>query len=45
MTRSELFEYLDILNYEVLTDDYGYIKILIEYDEDTEDELLHPKSQ
>jgi len=38
MTRSELFEYLDELNYEVLTDDYGYLRILIEYEEDEEND-------
>lgn len=38
MTRSELFEYLDILNYEVLSDDYGYVKILIEYEEDEDND-------
>lgn len=39
MNRSELFEYLEELNYEVLSDDYGYLKILIEYGEDTVEAL------
>lgn len=39
MTRNELFEYLEQLNYEVLTDDDGYLRILIEYDEESDDEV------
>jgi len=38
MNRQELFEYLEKLNYELIHDDYGYIRILIEFEEEDENE-------
>jgi hypothetical protein len=40
MTRAELFELLATLNHDVLVDERnGYITVLIEFDEATDDEI------
>jgi len=36
MTRKEVFEALEDMNYEIILDEHGYIRVLIEFNEEEE---------